>query len=142
MILVGVVTRRGRVELADQGGRALVDQSLELWDGDVRQRQVEDLVGLCAQRRKVPVEEDGVQDAANNIADRGGVGEGFEDELLRDGHVGGVVAAGIAGAGGCAHLIGLWSLDRELVCCGEEHVEGRVGGGESCGCCCCVCRQK
>lgn len=140
--MILVVARCSGVQLADQSGRALVDQRLELRDSDVRQRQVKDLVGLGLERGEVSVEEDGVQDTADDVADGGGVGEGFEDELLRDIGVGGVVAAGITGTGGRTHLVGLWSLVRELVRCREEHVGGnRRGGGEKwCGCC--VCRQR
>lgn len=55
--------RRGTVELLDQRRGALVDEGLELGDGDVGEGEVEDFVGLRGERGEVAVEEDGVEDA-------------------------------------------------------------------------------
>lgn len=102
--------RRGRVrvQLADEGGGALVDQGLQLRNGDVGEGEVEDFVGLGGQGGEVPVEEDGVENAADDVADRGGVSKGLEDELLRD----------LVGGG------------RGMLCCCElVHGGGSVGSG-------------
>lgn len=58
-----VLVRLGGIELAGQGGGALVDHGLELDIVDEREGQVQDLAGLRLHRGEEAMEEDGMQDA-------------------------------------------------------------------------------
>lgn len=56
-----------RLELPQEGGRALLDHGLELHVVDVGQGQVEDVAGAGGERGEEAVEEDGVEDALGEL---------------------------------------------------------------------------
>lgn len=61
----------------------MVNHGFELGVVDVRQRQIEDVAGAGRDGGEEAVEEDGVQNRLDDVADRSGVGEDVEDELWR-----------------------------------------------------------
>ncbi len=78
---VGRRRRRRRVELAGEGGGALLNHGLELGVVDVGEGQVEDVAGARGQRGEEAGEEDCVEDGLDHVADGAGVGKDVEDEF-------------------------------------------------------------
>lgn len=69
------------IELALESSDAGVDGGLEFGVGDEGKGEVENIVGAGRDGGKVAVEEDGMEDSADNVDDGGGVDEGFNSEL-------------------------------------------------------------